>query len=65
MKIEVEDVMAELFILLLMAGYFIYIVAIKVPNDIRKVENKIDTLQLYIQEIEINLSRIDKKIDND
>ncbi|WMJ81887.1 hypothetical protein RBU49_06470 [Clostridium sp. MB40-C1] len=56
--------MAETFLILLVLGYFIYKVTFEVPKDIKRIEDKIDILKLYLQEIELKLDQINKKIDN-
>jgi hypothetical protein len=55
--------MTEIFLLVAGFCYLIYIVAFKVPKDIKKVEDKVDLLQLHIREIELKLNQINKKID--
>jgi hypothetical protein len=55
--------MAETFLLVLGFCYFIYISAIKVPKDIKKVEDKVDLLQLQLKEINLKLSQMNKKKD--
>ena len=56
--------MTELFLLVFGFCYLIYIVAIRVPKDIKKVEDKVDLLLLHIKEIELKLNQINKKIDH-
>jgi len=52
--------MAETFLLVLGFCYLIYTVAFKVPKDIKKVEDKVDLLQLQLKEINLKLSQISK-----
>jgi hypothetical protein len=42
--------------------FLIYRVAFEVPKDVKNLENKIDILKLHLQEIEIRLTELDKKI---
>ncbi|MCY6960002.1 hypothetical protein [Clostridium brassicae] len=56
--------MAEVFLILLVLGYLIYKVTFEVPKDIKRIEDKIDILKLHLQEIELKLDQINKKIDN-
>ena len=56
--------MTEMFLLVFGFCYLIYIVAIKVPKDIKKVEDKVDLLLLHIKEIELKLNQINKKMDH-
>jgi len=55
--------MTELFLVIVGFCYLIYIVAIKVPKDIKKVEDKVDLLLLHTKEVELKLNQINKKID--
>lgn len=55
--------MAEIFLIILGIGYLIYRVAFQVPKDIKRLEDKIDMLKLHLQEIEIKLNQLDKKLD--
>lgn len=55
--------MEEITLILLGVGYLIYKVAFKVPKDIKKLDEKIDMLNLHLKEIEIKLSQLDEKID--
>jgi cell division protein FtsL len=43
--------------------YLIYKAAYVVPNDIKRIESKVDNLQLHLKEIELKLSQLNKKID--
>jgi hypothetical protein len=43
--------------------YLIYKVAFGVPKDIKKLESKVDNLQLQLKEINFKLSQLDKKLD--
>lgn len=56
--------MENLYIILFGIACLIYIIAIKLPRDIKKVENKVDVLQLHLKEIELKLNQINKKLDN-
>jgi cell division protein FtsL len=55
----------EIFVILVGIAilYLIYKAAYVVPNDIKRIESKVDNLQLHLKEIELKLSQIDKKID--
>ncbi len=53
--------MEVIFLLVFVLCYFIYIVAVKVPKNIKKVEDKVDLLQLQLKEMNHNLSQISKK----
>ncbi|SHJ69434.1 hypothetical protein SAMN02745975_02650 [Geosporobacter subterraneus DSM 17957] len=55
--------MAEIFLIIIGIGYLIYKVAFGVPKDIKKLEDKVDLLKLHLQEIELKLNQIDKKLD--
>lgn len=57
--------MVELFLILIGTGYLIYIVAFGVPKDIKRLEQKIDMLNLHIQEIELKLNQGDRKVDKE
>ena len=41
--------------------YLIYKAAYVVPNDLKRIESKVDNLKLHLQEIELKLSQLDKK----
>lgn len=43
--------------------FFIYRVAFEVPTEIKKLEDKIDILKLHLQEVELKLDQLDKKLD--
>ncbi|SKA98274.1 hypothetical protein SAMN05443428_12812 [Caloramator quimbayensis] len=49
--------MAEIVLIILGIIYLIYKVAFKVPKDIKRLESKIDNLQLHLKEIELKLSQ--------
>jgi cell division protein FtsL len=55
----------ELFVILVGIAilYSIYQAAYVVPNDIKRIESKVDNLKLHLQEIELKLSQLDKKLD--
>jgi predicted Holliday junction resolvase-like endonuclease len=54
-----------MYILIIIAVLFlIYRVAFEVPKDIKNLENKIDMLKFHLHEIELKLTQLDKKIDN-
>lgn len=55
--------MEEITLILLGVGYLVYKIAFKVPKDIKKLDEKIDMLNLHLKEIEIKLSQLDEKID--
>lgn len=55
--------MEQITLILLGVGYLVYRVAFKVPKDIKKLEEKVDMLNLHLKEIEIMLSQLDEKID--
>jgi len=55
----------ELFLILVGTGYLIYRVAFGVPKDIKRLEQKIDMLNLHIQEIELKLNQGDRKVDKE
>ncbi|MPN38245.1 hypothetical protein SDC9_185769 [bioreactor metagenome] len=55
--------MAEMFVIILVIIYLVYIVAFEVPKDIKKLETKVDSLHLSLKEIEIKLVQLDKKLD--
>ncbi len=57
--------MVELFLILVGTGYLIYRVAFGVPKDIKRLEQKIDMLNLHIQEIELKLNQGDRKVDKE
>ena len=44
--------------------YLIYRVTFGISKDIKKVEDKTDMLKLHLQEIELKLNQIDKKLNN-
>ncbi|EYE87752.1 hypothetical protein Q428_11705 [Fervidicella metallireducens AeB] len=54
--------MAFWFLILLVILLLIYQVVFVIPKSIVKLEEKIDILRLHMQEIEIRLNEIDKKI---
>lgn len=54
--------MTEIFLIILGIGYLIYKIAFRVPKDVKKLEDKIDMLKLHLQEIELKLNQIDKKV---
>lgn len=56
--------MAETSLIILGILYLIYRVAFQVPKDIKKLEDKVDMLKLYLQEVELKLNQIDNKLDN-
>jgi cell division protein FtsL len=55
----------QIFILIIGIAiiYLIYKAAYVVPNDIKRIESKVDNLQLHLKEIGLKLSQLDKKID--
>ena len=55
--------MAEAAIVIMGIVYLIYRVAFEVPKDIKKLEEKIDKQNLHLQEIELLLNQLDKKLD--
>jgi hypothetical protein len=55
--------MVEVFLIILGIGYLIYRVAFRVPKDIKKLEDKVDMLNLHLQEIELKLNQLDIKLD--
>ena len=56
--------MAELFLALLLIGYLLYIIAFRIPNLMKKTEEKIDILKLNIHEVQIRLNEISRKLDD-
>lgn len=50
-------------LIILVIIFFIYRVAFEVPKEIKKLEDKIDILKLHLQEIELKLDQLDKKLD--
>jgi hypothetical protein len=55
--------MTETFLIILGIIYLVYKVAFGVPKDIKKLESKVDNLQLHLKEIELKLIQLDKKLD--
>jgi cell division protein FtsL len=55
----------QIFILIIGIAiiYLIYKAAYVVPNDIKRIESKVNNLQLHLKEIEFKLGQLDKKID--
>lgn len=58
-----ESQMAETLLIILGIIYLVYKVAFEVPKYIKKLEFKVDNLQLHLKEIELKLSQLDKKLD--
>ena len=58
-----ESQMAETLLIILGIIYLVYKVAFEVPKYIKKLECKVDNLQLHLKEIELKLSQLDKKLD--
>jgi hypothetical protein len=56
--------MELIFLTILGTGYLIYKIAFIIPRDIRSVENKVDMVKFHLQEIELRLNEISKKLDN-
>lgn len=56
-----ETQMAEIILTILGIIYLIYKVAFGVPKDIKRLESKVDNLQLHIKEIELKLNELNKK----
>lgn len=56
--------MVESFLLLLGVGYLIYRIAFEIPKQIKRTEEKVDMLKLHLQEIQLNLHEINKKLDS-
>jgi hypothetical protein len=54
---------AEVVLILLVIGYLIYRVPFEVPKGINKLENEIEMVNLHLQEIELKLNQLDKKLD--
>lgn len=54
--------MAFWFLIVLVILLLIYQIVFVIPKSIGKLEEKIDILKLHLQEIEIRLNEIDKKI---
>lgn len=50
--------MFETVLLLLVAVYLIYTITFQIPNNIKKMEDKIDKLSLQLKEINIKLINI-------
>jgi hypothetical protein len=55
--------MAEVFLILLVIGYFIYRVTFEAPKGINKLEDEIELVNLHLQEIELKLNQLDRKLD--
>lgn len=53
--------MAEIFLLVLGFCYLVYVVAFVVPSKIKKVEEKVDLLQLQLKEIQATLDKVNKR----
>lgn len=53
--------MVETLLIILGIIYLIYKVAFEVPKDIKKLESKVDNLQLNLKEIELKLNELNKK----
>ncbi|MCT4563980.1 MAG: hypothetical protein N4A68_06615 [Maledivibacter sp.] len=53
--------MMEIFLMLLGFGYLIYKIAIEIPRDIKRVEEKVDILKLHLQEISIKMDKINDR----
>ena len=56
--------MYVIILIILGITYLIYRIAFIVPRDIRRVENKVDMVKFHLQEIELRLNEISKKLDN-
>ena len=56
--------MVELFLAFLLVAYLFYIIAFRIPNQMKKTEEKIDILKLNIQEVQIRINEISKKLDD-
>ncbi|MCG8538374.1 MAG: hypothetical protein MJA82_00350 [Clostridia bacterium] len=56
--------MEIMVLIIFLIGYLIYKVTFQVPRDIKKLGDKIDILKLHLQEIELKLNQLDKKLDN-
>lgn len=50
--------MTEIFLLVLAICYLIYRIVFEVPKSIKKLEDKIDLLNLQLQKIEAKLNQI-------
>lgn len=53
--------MVETLLIILGIIYLIYKVAFEVPKDIKRLESKVDNLQLHLKEIELKLNELNKK----
>jgi hypothetical protein len=54
---------AETILIILGIVYLIYRVAFGISKDIKRLEDKNDMLKLHLQEIELKLNQLDKKLD--
>lgn len=57
--IKERDDLAEIFLIIMGIGYLIYKVAFEVPKDIKRLENKMDKIDLQLQEILFRLNKLD------
>ncbi|ARE87005.1 hypothetical protein [Clostridium formicaceticum] len=56
--------MVETFLILLGTGYLIYKVAFGIPKQVKRTEEKLDMLKLHLQEIQLDLNEISKRIND-
>ncbi|MCY6372641.1 hypothetical protein [Clostridium ganghwense] len=52
--------MAETLLIILGIGYLIYRVTFGISKDIKRVEGKIDMLNLHLKEMEMKLNQLEK-----
>ena len=57
--------MGNIILIIIIIGilYLIYMAAFEVPKYIKKLEGKVDMLNLHLKEIELRLNQLDKKLD--